>query len=156
MEMTMKSRIVFTIPRVLMAMLAAAVLGLAGCLITGEAVGDDGLLFFGSLSVDNDRGILVIPETPRWHYHRIRIAASYYPVLVNRIVIVYRDGGEDSYAVGWRFSDRVPYHDLRVRSDRAVREVRVFQSPVQRNRMGGKKHERGPAGPVSFRIYGMD
>ncbi len=151
----MKSRIVFTIPRVLMAILAAAILGLAGCLITGEAVGDDGLLFFGSLSVDNDRGVLVVPETPRWHYHRIRIAASYYPVLVNRVVIVYRDGGEDSFAVGWRFSDRVPYHDLRLRSDRVVREVRVFQSPVQR-RMGDERHERGAAGPVSFRIYGMD
>ncbi len=161
----MKVRAVFTIPRLLIAALAAIILTLAGCLITGEAVGDRGLLFFGSLSVDNGSGIIVIPDTPQWHYRSLRIAASSYPVQVNRIVIVYRDGGEASYMVGWRFTDRVRYHDLHVRSDRAVREVRMYQSPVRpptdkHGRRKGKgegseNYERGPAGPVFFRIYGL-
>ena len=161
----MKARVLFSIAKLPIILLAATVLTLAGCLITGEAVGDDGLLFFGSLSVDNGSGIIVIPETPRWHYHRLRIAASYYPVQVNRVVIFYRDGGEASYVVGWHFTDRVPYHDLRMRSDRAVREVRIYQSPIalgpdkhgQRKWKGegGENDERRPPSPVSFRIYGL-
>jgi len=156
----MKVRALFTIPRLLIVALAAAILTLAGCLITGEAVGDEGLLFFGSLSVDNGSGLIVIPEAPRWHYHRIRIAASAYPVVVDRIVIVYRDGGQASFGVGWQFTDRIRFHDLRVRSDRPVQEVRVFQSPVRHGRQKlkgerGENEERGYAGPVSFRIYGL-
>ncbi len=161
----MKARTAFSIARLSAVALAAIILTLAGCLITGSAVGDGGLLFFGSLSVDNDRGVIILPETPQRHYRSIRIAASAYPVQVYRVVIVYRDGGEASYVVGWRFTDRIRYHDLHVRTDRVVRELRIYQKPVgpttdKHGRRkwkgeGGKEDERGPSGPVIFRIYGL-
>jgi hypothetical protein len=154
----MKTRIAFAFALLVIS------LGLAGCLITGTAVGESGLLFFGSLSVDNGRGVIVIPETPR-HYRSFRIAASAYPVQVYRVVIVYRDGSEVSYAVGWRFTERVRYHDLHVRSERAVREIRIYQKPAapppgghERRKWKGedrRDYERGPSGPVYFRIYGL-
>ncbi len=161
----MKTRTALTIARFSAVVLAAIILTLAGCLITGSAVGDGGLLFFGSLSVDNGRGVIILPEAPQRHYRSIRIAASSYPVQVYRVVIVYWDGDEASYVVGWRFTERVSYHDLHVRTDRAVREVRIYQRPVgpatdkhgQRKWKGegGKEDERGPRGPVVFRIYGL-
>jgi hypothetical protein len=158
----MKAKVISAAFRLPAVALGAIVLTLAGCLITGESVRDGGLLFFGSVSVVGDHAAIVIPEVPQRHYHSLRIVASSYPVQVYRIVIVYRDGGELSYAVGWRFTDRVRYHELRLRSDRAVREVRIYQRPVGppvdrhgRRKGGGREAERGPAGPVYFRIYGL-
>jgi hypothetical protein len=160
----MKARVISAVFRLPAIGLLAVVLTLAGCLITGETVRDGGLLFFGSVSVVSGRAAIVGPEAPQRHYHGVRIAASSYPVQVYRIVIVYRDGGTASYAVGWRFTNRVPYHDLRLSSDRPVREVRIYQRPVEppvngpgRRRGKGERREaeRGPAGPVYFRIYGL-
>jgi hypothetical protein len=144
--------------------LAAVILTLAGCLITGESVRDGGLLLFGSVSVVNDRAAIVIPQASQRHYRSLRIVASSYPVQIYRIVIVYRDGEAVSYAVGWRFTDRIRQHDLRLRSDRAVREVRIYQQPVRppadrhdrrRGKGEGPRPGGGPGGPVYFRIYGL-
>jgi hypothetical protein len=142
----MRIRALFIAAKLPVAALAAVVLTLAGCLITTETAGRSRLLYFGSLSLDNGRGIIVLPEVPQY-YGSIRIAASSYPARVYRVVIVYRDGREVSYHVGWRFTDRIRYHDLRVRNDRGIREVRIYQSP--------ERSHRGPAGRASFRIYGL-
>ena len=158
----MKASAFFTVAKLPIVALAAVVLTLAGCLITSEAVGDGGLLFFGSLSVDNGRGAIVLSEAPQRHYRSIRIAASSYPVQVYRVVIVYRDGGEASYVVGWRFTDRIRYHDLHVRSDRGIREIHLYQRPIESRGdrhgrwKGGENEKRGPAGQVLFRIYGLE
>ncbi len=164
----MKVRAAFSIARLPVAALAVVVLSLAGCLLTSEAVNGGGLLFFGSLSVNNDQGVFAIPETPQQHFRGLRFAASSYPVEVYRVVLVYRGGQEVSYTVNWRFTDRVPYHDLRVPRDRAVREVRIYQRQPERlaNKRGRsnlKRGERGgddqrghrPAGPVTFTVYGV-
>jgi hypothetical protein len=164
MELAMKARVISAAFRLAAVALGAIVLTLAGCLITGETVRDSGLLFFGSVSVVGGRAAIVVPEVPQRHYRGVRISASAYPVQVYRIVIVYRDGGEVSYAVGWRFTDRVRYHDLRLRGDRPVRELRIYQRPVgppvnepgrRRGKGERREYERGPAGPVYFRIYGL-
>ncbi len=151
----MKARAILSIARLPAIALAAIILTLAGCLITGETVHGGGLLFFGSVAIDNDSGIFLVPDYPQRHYRSIRIAPSVYPVEVYRVVIVYRDGGEFSYGVGWRFTDHVRYHDLRLGNDRAVREVRIYQRPFAHERRKGEREERRPAGPVSFRIYGL-
>jgi hypothetical protein len=163
----MKARAVFGVAMLPVVVLAVIALTLTGCLLTGGAVDRGGLLFFGSLSVDNDQGVFAIPETPQQHFRGLRFAASSYPVEVYRVVLVYRGGQEESYAVNWRFTDRVRYHELRVPSDRAVREVRIYQKqPVRpadkhgrlnwKGKGGGDDQRgRGPAGPVTFTVYGV-
>ena len=161
----MKERVAFSIARIPVVALALMVLTLAGCLLTGEAPNGGGLLLFGSISVNNDQGVFAIPEAPQPKLRGLRFAASSYPVEVYRVVLVYRSGQEVSYTVNWRFTDRVRYHDLRVPSDRAVREVRIYQRQQarQRGRMSWKRGQggrddqrgRGPAGPVEFTVYGV-
>ena len=164
----MKARAGFSIAMLPVAAIAVIVLTLAGCLLTGEAVNGGGLLFFGSLSVNNDQGVFAIPETPQQHFRGLRFTASSYPVEVYRVVLVYRGGQEASYTVNWRFTDRARYHDLRVPSDRVVREVRIYQRKPERlankhgrlnwkRSKGGGDDQRGhgQAGPVTFTVYGV-
>ena len=162
----MKAKAGFSMAMLPVAALAVVALTLAGCLLTGEAVDRGGPLLLGSLSVENEQGVFAIPEAPQQQFRGLRFTASAYPVEVYRVVLVYRGGQEQSYAVNWRFTDRVRYHDLRVPSDRAVREVRIYQR--QPGRLGDKHNQsnwkgkggddrrgRGPAGPVSFTVYAV-
>lgn len=163
----MKVRALFGIARFPLIALALMALTLTGCLLTGEATGRSGIFLFGSLTVDNDQGVFAVPEAPQQHFRGLRFVASSYPVEVYRVVIVYRGGHEQSYAVNWRFTDRVRHHDLRLSSDRVVREVRIFQRQPKRpadkhgqsswkgKGDGGEKNDRGQAGPVSFTVYGV-
>ena len=162
----MQVRGAFSVAMLPVVVLAVIALTLAGCLLTGEAVDRGGLLFFGSLSVDNDQGVFAVPETPQQHFRGLRFTASSYPVEVYRVVLVYRGGQEESYAVNWRFTERVRYHELRVPSDRAVREVRIYQKQAGRpadkhgrkwKDKGGGEDQRGrdAGGPVTFTVYGV-
>jgi hypothetical protein len=163
----MKVRIPSGIARLPFIALALLMLTLTGCLLTGEATGRSGLFLFGSLTVDNDQGVFVIPEAPQQHFRGLRFVPSSYPVEVYRVVVIYRGGQEQSYAVNWRFTDRVRHHDLRLSSDRVVHEVRIFQkqpgrsddkhgqSNLKGKGDGGEKSDRGQAGPVSFTVYGV-
>jgi len=165
----MKVRGVFGVARpALVALAAVMVLALAGCLLTSEAMDRSGMVVFGSLTVEDDRGVFPVPQaTQQRHYRGLRFVASSYPVSVSRVVLVYVGGQEESYTVNWRFTDRVLSHDLRVRGDRAVREVRIFQSRTGRpsDSQGRSKWKgrgvdddeggRGYAGMVSFTVYGL-
>jgi hypothetical protein len=163
----MKVRDLFGVAKLPLIALALIVLTLTGCLLTGEATGRSGLFLFGSLSVDNDQGVFSIPEAPQQHFRGLRFVASSYPVEVYRVVLFYRGGQEESFTVNWRFTDRVRHHDLRVSSDRGVREVRIYQRQPKRpadkhgqsswkgKGDGDDKSGRGQVGPGSFTVYGV-
>ncbi len=141
--------------------LAAA---LAGCLIVGPGVSGGGgaLIFSGEVVASDDYRVIVVPQTTV-HYRGLRFEAAAYPIEVYRVVLVYRSGAQETFAVRWRFSGGARYRDLRVGRDGDVREVRMYYRPIEDDRgrgdERGREDERGRGdrdrGRVTITVYGI-
>ena len=125
--------------------LAAA---LAGCVIVGPGVTGAGELLFSGEVVPNDAyQVVVLPQTDR-HFRGLRFEAVAYPIEVYRVVLVYRSGAQETFAVSWRFTGGARYRELHIRRDADVREVRMYYRPLDDRRGGGR-------GRATIRVYGV-
>jgi hypothetical protein len=141
----------------------ALAVALNACLVVGPGVSGSGggaLIFSGEVTASDDYRVIVVPRAAV-HYRGLRFEAQAYPIEVYRIVVVYRSGAQETFAVRWRFTGGVRYRDLRVGRDGDVREVRMYYRPLDDDRGNrgnrddrGRDHGRGP-GRTTITVYGI-
>ncbi len=127
----------------------------SGCVVLGPPLVSGTLLLQARIAASQPEGTVVVTGGPVI-YRALRFEVEGTPVVIYRLLIVYRDGERDDLHVNWvvnrgRWTRGL---DLAHR-ERPIESVILYYRPVA-ERGGGEKEQRGESGQVAtVRVFGL-